>query len=85
MIRSNAEAICSRTARSGSSTPPMSTSISRRWSASRGVFAWIVVERALVAGVHGLEHVERLGAADLAHDDAVGPHAQRVADELADA
>ena len=33
-------------------------------------------ERAVVAGVHGLEHVEGLGAADLADDDAVGPHAQ---------
>ena len=38
-----------------------------------------------MAGVHGLEHVERLGAADLADDDPVGPHAQGVADELADA
>ena len=33
-------------------------------------------ERAVVAGVHRLEHVERLGAADLADDDPVGPHAQ---------
>ena len=41
-------------------------------------------ERAVVARVHRLEHVERLGAADLADDDAVRPHAQRVADELAD-
>ena len=31
--------------------------------------------RAFVAGVHRLQHVQRLGAADLAHDDAVGPHA----------
>ena len=36
-----------------------------------------------MAGVHGLEHVERLGAANLADDDAVGAHAQGVADELA--
>ena len=42
-------------------------------------------QRAVVAGVHGLEHVERLGAADLADDDAVGPHAQRVAHQVADA
>ena len=41
-------------------------------------------QRALVAGVHGLEHVERLRAADLADDDPVGPHAQGVPDELAD-
>ena len=52
--------------------------VARRVRVDRG-------QRALVAGVHGLEHVERLGAADLAHDDAVGAHAQRVADELADA
>ena len=41
-------------------------------------------ERAVVAGVHRLEHVERLGAADLADDDPVGPHAQRVAHQVAD-
>ena len=42
-------------------------------------------QRALVAGVHRLEHVQRLGAADLADDDPVGAHAQGVPDELADA
>ena len=31
-----------------------------------------------MAGVHGLQHVERLAAAALADDDAVGPHAQAV-------
>ena len=41
-------------------------------------------ERAVVAGVHGLQHVQRLRAADLADDDPVWPHAQGVADELAD-
>ena len=41
-------------------------------------------QRAVVAGVERHEHVERLGAAHLAHHDAVGPHAQRVAHELAD-
>ena len=38
-----------------------------------------------MARVHRLEHVQRLRAADLADDDAVGAHAQGVADELADA
>ena len=33
-------------------------------------------ERAVVAGVHGLQHVQRFFAADLADDDAVGAHAQ---------
>ena len=45
------------------------------------------VERAhgtVVASVHRLEHVERFAAPDLAHDDPVGAHAQRVAHEVAD-
>ncbi len=41
-------------------------------------------ERAVVAGVHRLEHVERLAAAALADDDAVGAHAERVLHEIAD-
>ena len=41
-------------------------------------------QRAVVAGVHGLEHVEGLAAAALADDDAVRPHAQRVAHQVAD-
>ena len=40
-------------------------------------------ERAVVPGVHGLQHVERLAAAALAHHDPVRPHAQGVADEIA--
>jgi hypothetical protein len=36
-----------------------------------------------VAGVHRLQHVHRLGAADLADDDPVGSHTQRVAHQLA--
>ena len=36
-----------------------------------------------MAGVHGLEHVEGFFAAALAEDDALGPHAQRVLDEIA--
>ncbi len=39
-------------------------------------------ERAVVAGIHGLQHVERFFAAHLAHDDAVGPHAQAVDQQL---
>ena len=37
-----------------------------------------------MARVHRLEHVERLGAADLADQDAVGAHPQAVAQQLAD-
>jgi hypothetical protein len=36
-----------------------------------------------VARVHGLQHVERFITAHLADDNAVGPHTQRVDDQLA--
>ena len=39
-------------------------------------------QRTLVAGVHGLEHVERLTATRLPDDYAVGPHTQRVTHEV---
>ena len=39
--------------------------------------------RALDAGVHRLQHVERFGAAALADDDAVGPHTERGAQQHA--
>ncbi len=42
-------------------------------------------ERALVAGIHGLKHVEGFFAAHLADHDAVGTHTQAVDDELAHA
>ena len=41
-------------------------------------------DRAVVAGVHRLQHVEGRGVADLTDDDAVGAHAQRVPHQVAD-
>ncbi len=41
-------------------------------------------ERTVVAGGHGLDHVERFAAADFTHDDAVGPHAEGGDEEVAD-
>ena len=41
-------------------------------------------ERSVVPRVHRLQHVESLTAPDLTHDDPVGPHAERVAYEVAD-
>ena len=41
-------------------------------------------QRSVVARVHRLQHVERLGAAALAHHDPVGPHAQGVRHQVAD-
>ncbi|GGG92208.1 hypothetical protein GCM10011577_13590 [Pseudarthrobacter polychromogenes] len=37
-----------------------------------------------MAGVHGLEHVQRFPATDLAHHDPVRAHAQRVPQQFAD-
>ncbi len=82
--RSMASATCSRIAACGSPSPAISASVSSRRSASSGEPACTVRERAVVTGRHRAEHVERLGAANLADDDPVGPHAQRVAHEPAD-
>ncbi len=41
-------------------------------------------ERSLMPRVHRLQHVQRLAAAHLTNDDAVGTHAQSVAHEIAD-
>ncbi len=37
-----------------------------------------------MTGVHRLQHVERLAASAFTHDDAIGPHAQRVLDQIPD-
>ena len=52
--------------------------------ASRGRVGVDGGQRPVVAGVHRLEHVEGLAAADLADHDPVRPHAQRVAHQVAD-
>ena len=52
--------------------------ISRRKNRVKHVIGVDRGERAVVAGVEGLEHVERLRPAHLADDDAVGPHPQAV-------
>ena len=56
--------------------------VSSRLRASRGRVGVDGGHRALVAGVHGLDHVEGLGAAALADDDPVGPHTQGVLDQV---
>ncbi len=58
-----------------------------RLEAADGVARGVGVHRghrAFVAGVHGLEHVQRLGGTTLADDDPIGSHAQGVLDQLAD-
>ena len=39
--------------------------------------------RAVMAGVHRLQQVERFGSAHFAHDDAFGTHTQTVAHQIA--
>ena len=77
-----AEEICARTERAGMSRPAMPIICSTRERASRRVGV-DRGHRTFVAGVHRLQHVERLAAANLTNDDPVGPHAQRVLDQVA--
>ena len=71
------DATCARTAASGS---PRVGEQHERLEPGERVGRTVGVDgghRAVVTGVERLEHVERLAAADLADDEAVGPHAQR--------
>ena len=70
-------------ARSGRFVAPIAIIVSMRDSASRGAVGVHGRQRAVVARVHRLQHVERFLAADLADDDAVGAHAEGVHHELA--
>ena len=54
-----------------------------RLMASRGVVRVNGRHRAVVAGVHGLQHVERFGATTLADDYAIRTHTQTVFDQIA--
>ena len=79
-----ADAICARIADSGSST---SVIRHKRLEAVQRVVRVGGVhrrERAAVAGGHRLDEIERLAAAALADDDAIGPHAQGRAQKIAD-
>ena len=78
-----ADAICARADRAGMSIPLMPIICSTRDKASRGGIGVDGGHRAVVAGIHRLQHVERFAGADLADDDPVGAHAQRVLDQFA--
>ena len=57
-----------------------------RFAARQGFARVVGVQRshrAVMAGVHGLQQVERLGSADFADDDAFGTHTQAVPDQIA--
>ena len=80
--RSIASATCSRIAACGSPTPAISASVSRRRSASSGEPAWTVDSEPSWPVVIAASMSSASAAADLAHDDAVGPHPQRVAHQV---
>ena len=80
---SMAAVTCSRTAAWGSSSPAISIIVSIRRSASAGDERMHGRQRAVVAGGHRLQHVQRLGSAHLPHHDPVGAHPQRVSHQRA--
>ena len=83
MMTSIEPTIISRMVFVGSWKPPMVIMDSRRDMASRGRVGVQRAHRAVMAGVHGLQQVERLGSAHFAHDDAFGAHTQAVPDQVA--
>ncbi len=77
-------ATCVRTAASGSPESARSTRVSSRASASAAPLAWIVDIEPSLPRVQRLQHVERLAAAHLADDQAIGRNPQRRPHELPD-
>ncbi len=68
----------------GKATSLIRLSVSKRIAASFAVVAWTVVSEPGMARDHRLNEVQRLAAADFAHDDPVGPHPQRIDEQVAD-
>ena len=79
-----ADWICSRTASAGSLKPDIATMFSSRVSASRGVLAWMVPIEPSWPVFIACSMSMASSDADLADDDPVGAHAQRVLDQVAD-
>ncbi len=79
---STAAATCSVIASNGKRDPLNSASVARRRSASTGPLACTVDSAPSWPVFKRLQQVERLGAAHLADDDAVGSHAQRGPHEI---
>ena len=51
--------------------------------ASRGTVGVNGSQRSVVAGIHGLEHIQSFFTANLTDDDAIWPHTQAIDDQLA--
>src|SRR5260370_2938618 len=75
--------ICWRMARTGRSSPAISTSVSRREKAFPGTISVDGADRAVVSGVHCLQHVQRLAATHVADEETISAHSNRMADQLA--
>ncbi len=71
-----AEEICRRQTVSGMFKLAMATMVSKRLRASRGRIGVDGCERAIVARIHRLQHVERFIAANLTDDDSIRTHTQ---------
>ena len=71
-------------ARLGRSKPAISTIVSMRASASRGALACTVESEPSWPVFMAWSMSRASGATDLTHDDAVGPHAQAVANQIPD-
>ncbi len=82
-ITSTAEAICCRIDSTGKSAAICTSTSSRKMTSIR-VVGVDRGERAIVAGVHRLQHVEGFGPAAFADDDPIGPHAEGIFHEVAD-
>ena len=84
MNRSTADAIC---ARMDADAHVRIGHADHHFQAAQAVARGVGVqrgERAVVTGVHGLQHVQRFLATDLTDDDAVGAHTESVDHQLPD-
>ena len=75
--------IISRMVRDGSEKPPIVIIDSQRDKCFARIVGVQRSHRSVMAGVHGLQQVERFRSADFADDDAFRPHTQAVADQFA--
>ena len=80
---SMAEQICLRMTGSGKAVSD-NTIVSRRENISAIELLWPVEMDSIMACVHRLQHINRFAAADLADDDAIGPHPKRGPNQLPD-
>ena len=81
-MRSTAAAIWVRTAWVGEVDTGHTHHVFKARHGFPGIVGMNRAHRAVMAGVHGLQHVDGLCAADFTKNDPVGPHSQRVLDQV---